>query len=318
MRKKVKSAVALPGETEWLGRVREVRHPVDLSHPIRVASSPRIMESENRPPLAIPKPERHPYCELSFVFEGRYIQFVGMEKVERSPGDVMLLAPGTPHYATHVAFPIRVIGIYFLPLLLFELSPCDGARILNRFTAARAISQRVVRPPKALRMKLAEQFESIADESGHPRLGSDTRLRSLLMDVLIRLLRWEESAGNAVPFGAASSKWIQIEKALNFIYRHYTEPLYVEQIAREAGLSTDDLYRLFRDAFGMSCVQYLRSYRISHAASLLSLPGARVTEVAPAVGFETLSHFNASFRQFQGMSPREYMRSHRGADQLPS
>jgi len=310
MPKKAKAVVAAPAETEWLGRVREVRHAIDMSHPIRVANSPRIMGKGPRFPVVIPKPERHPYCEFSFVFEGRYIQFIGTEKVERSPGDLMLLAPGTPHHAAHVAFPIRVIGVYFLPLLLFELSPGDGARILNRFTSARSIAQRVVRAPKALREKLAEQFESIADEFDHPRLGSDTRLRSILMDVLIRLLRWEESAGKAVPFGAASSKWIQIEKALNFIYRRYTEPLYIEQIAREAGLSTDDLYRLFREAFGMSCVQYLRSYRISHAASLLSLPGARVTEVAPAVGFETLSHFNASFRQFQGMSPRDYMRSH--------
>jgi AraC-like DNA-binding protein/mannose-6-phosphate isomerase-like protein (cupin superfamily) len=314
MPKKAKAAVAAPGETEWLGRVREVRHPLDLGRPLRVASGPRILEHGHRLPISIPKPERHPYCEFSFVFEGRYIQFIGTEKVERSPGDLMLLAPGTPHYATHLAFPIRVIGIYFLPLLLFELSPSDGARILNRFTSARSIAQRVVRPPKSIRTKLAEQFTSIADEFDHPRLGSNTRLRSLLMDVLIRLLRWEESAGYALPFGAASSKWVQIEKVLNFIYKHSTEPLYIEQIAREAGVSADDLYRLFRDAFGMSCIQYLRAYRISHAASLLSLPDARVTEIALAVGFETFSHFNASFRRFQGMSPREYMRSHKGAD----
>jgi AraC-like DNA-binding protein len=311
MPKKAKIAVSPPSETEWLSRVREVRHPVDLSHPLRVTKSPRITGDGSLPQISIPKPERHPYCEFSFAVEGRWIQFIGMEKVERSPGDLMLLGPGTPHYATHLAYPIRVIGIYFLPLLLFELSPSDGARILNRFTAGRSISQRVVRPPKALGRKLAEQFESIADEFDRPKLGSDTRLRSLLMDVLIQLLRWEESAGHAVPFGSASSKWVQIEKVLHFIYEHYTEPLYIEQIAREAGLSTDDLYRLFRDAFGMSCIQYLRAYRISHAASLLSLPGARVTEIAPAVGFETLSHFNASFRRFQGISPREYVRSHK-------
>jgi AraC-like DNA-binding protein len=61
----------------------------------------------------------------------------------------------------------------------------------------------------------------------------------------------------------------------------------------------------------MICIQYLQAYRISHAASLLGLPGARVTEVAPSVGFETISHFNASFHRFKGMSPREYIRSHK-------
>ena len=58
---------------------------------------------------------------------------------------------------------------------------------------------------------------------------------------------------------------------------------------------------------GMSCMQYLRSYRISHACALLCLPGARVTEVAMEVGFETLSHFNLSFRRFCECSPTEYI-----------
>ena len=76
-------------------------------------------------------------------------------------------------------------------------------------------------------------------------------------------------------------------------------------------MSAKSVHSLFCDTFGMSCVQYLRAYRISHAASLLCLPGARVTEVAFAVGFETLGYFNRAFRHFQGMSPREYIRAHR-------
>jgi AraC family transcriptional regulator len=57
----------------------------------------------------------------------------------------------------------------------------------------------------------------------------------------------------------------------------------------------------------MSCLQYLRSYRISQAAALLRLPDARVKEVGLSVGFETLSHFNISFHKFLGMSPTDYM-----------
>jgi AraC-like DNA-binding protein len=44
--------------------------------------------------------------------------------------------------------------------------------------------------------------------------------------------------------------------------------------------------------------------------ALLALPDARITEVAHEVGFETLSHFNACFRKFAGMSPSEFVRRH--------
>jgi AraC-like DNA-binding protein/mannose-6-phosphate isomerase-like protein (cupin superfamily) len=307
MAKKVAS-LPLSGETEWLGLVREVRHPIDPGHPLRV-SHRRVMGDGGLPLPSVPFPERHPYCEINFVVEGKGEQLIGMEKVMRTPGDLMLIGPGIPHYGTFVSFPVRMIVVHFLPILLFEMAPGgDGARILSRFTSSRSISQRVIKPPRGLQRRFASLFESMAREFDHPRFGSDLCVRSRLMDALVELLRWEDSAGGAIPHQPVSSDWGQIEKILNFIYRHYTEPLYIEQIAREVGLSTENLHTLFCDTFGMTCVQYLRAYRISHAASLLCLPGSRVTEVAFAVGFETLSYFNTSFRRFQGMSPRDYMR----------
>jgi AraC-like DNA-binding protein len=313
MAKKSPAAIPSSSEMEWLGHVREVRHPIDLNHPLRVGHV-RITGGGALPRPSVPFPERHPYCEFSFLVEGRGEQFIGMEKVRRTPGDIMLIGPGVPHYGILQTYPSRVIVVHFLPVLLFEMGPGgDGARILGRLTASRAISQCVIRPPKALQTRLASLFEGMADEFDHPRLGSELCLRARLMDALVELLRWEDSAGRTVPDKTAASNWDQIEKILHFIYQHYAEPLYIEQIAREAGLSADSLHRLFRDAFGMSCVQYLRAYRISHAASLLCMPGARVTEVAFAVGFETLSHFNTSFRRFQGMSPSDYIRSHKPA-----
>jgi AraC-like DNA-binding protein len=309
------AAATLPpaSEIEWLGRVQEVRHPIDPSHPLRVTLR-RFTEGKAGPQPVAPCPESHPYCEVTLAIEGLGEQFIGMEKVVRTRGDLGLIGPGIPHYGKILEYPASAIVVHFLPVLLFEMGPeGDGARILARFTGSRPISQRVVQPPKALRARFVDQFETMLDEFQQAKFGSAMRVRLLLMEALIELLRWEESAGKALAHHSATSNWGQIEKVLHFIYKHYTEPLYIEQIAREVGLSANSLHRLFREAFGMSCIQYLTAYRISHAASLLCLPGARVTEIAPAVGFETLSHFNSAFRRFQGMSPRDYIRAHKSA-----
>jgi AraC-like DNA-binding protein/quercetin dioxygenase-like cupin family protein len=309
MAKKTAAIFPLIGETEWLGRVREVRHPLDPSHPLRVTLR-RFTKSKAGVKNSDPCPETHPYCEITFALEGRGAQLIGLEKMVRSRGDISLIGPGIPHYGTILEYPAGAIAVHFLPVLLFEMGPGgDGARILARFTGSRPISQRIVRPSPALQKRFAGQFEAMLREFQGGKLGSEMRARLLLMDILIELLRWEESSGKAPPHHSPGSNWGQVEKVLHFIYRHYAEPLYIEQIAREVGMSTNGLHRLFRDAFGMSCIQYLGAYRISHATSLLCLPGARVTEVAPAVGFETLSHFNSAFRRFQGMSPTEYIRS---------
>jgi hypothetical protein len=227
MARKTGATLPLASETEWLARVREVRHPLDPSHPLRVTYR-RINDGPRLPQPTVPYPERHPYCEFNFSVEGNGEVFIGMEKVMRKSGDLALIGPGIPHYGTILDYPSYGIVVHFLPILLFEMSPSDGARILNRFTASQSISQRIIRLPKALQAKFAVQFESMVEEFDHPKLGSELCVRLLLMDVLIKLLRWEESVGKALPYQPASSSWDQIEKILHFIYQHYTEPIYIE------------------------------------------------------------------------------------------
>jgi AraC-like DNA-binding protein len=54
--------------------------------------------------------------------------------------------------------------------------------------------------------------------------------------------------------------------------------------------------------------KYLQGYRIHRAAALLGGSDCNVTETALAVGFESLSHFDATFQAFMGVSPRVYAR----------
>ncbi len=56
-------------------------------------------------------------------------------------------------------------------------------------------------------------------------------------------------------------------------------------------------------AFLYKCPVYLH-----RAAALLSESTYNVTEAALTVGFESLSHFNATFRSFMGVSPKHYVR----------
>lgn len=308
-RKETSGAVATVEAVTWLNEVREVRHPIDLNRPLIVRQG-NLRTGPPLPQPSVPFPERHPYCEIGINFEGRSVQLIGTERINRNTGDMLLIGPGTPHYATLLSYPQRWVTIHFLPILLFEMGPeRDGARVLARFTAPQKIENRVLRPPAELMRGLSSRFKEMAVEFERYEVGSEFRLRALLMEILVDLLRWEESTGSVLSNNPTSLNWLQVEKTLRYIHEHYAEPLYVEQIARAVGLSVSRLQVTFREALGMSCVHYLRALRISHAKALLCAPEARVTEIALQAGFETLSHFNTSFRSLIGMSPTEYMRS---------
>ena len=310
MRDENRGAVATVEAVRWLNDVREVRHPIDLNRPL-IVRQVSVAEGLPLPRPSVPFPEKHPYCEMAVSFEGRGVQFVGTEKIARKSPDIMLLGPGTPHYAICHSYPQYGIAVHFLPILLFEMGPeRDGARFLSRFTALQKIEQRILKPPPELMKSIMARLRLMAQEYAEQKVGAELRLRALLMEILVELFRWEESTGAKLDQRSMALNWSQVEKTLRYIHANYAEPLYVEQIARAVGLSVSRLQVTFRNALGMSCVHYLRALRISHAKALLCNPEARVTEIALQTGFETLSHFNTSFRNLIGKSPTEYMRVH--------
>lgn len=296
-------------DLRWLIDVREVRHSLDTNHPIWVREVD-VRSGTVAPEPTVPFPERHPFCEINVTLDGFLTQFVGDEKVERRPGDVMLLGPGVPHYALRHSYPHRTITVYFLPLLLFEMGPSgDGAWLLSRFAASQRIDQRVVRLPAKLRERLHQQIVEVAQEFHSRRPGAELRLWSMLLESMVGLLRWETESGRWTAKQSSPQDWPPLERALRYLHEHYADPIYVDQVASAIGLTPNRFRQLFRKTLGISCSTYLQSLRIAEAKSRLCRPDAQVTEVALTVGFQTLSHFNTSFRKLTGMSPSHYARS---------
>ncbi len=288
-------------ELAWLLEVTESRQPLSETSPIWI----RHGEILAGPPT--PHPERHPYCEFGIVLAGVGISMVENEEAERRPGDLFLAGPGVPHWGRITKYPLRFITIFFLPSVVVEMGPQrDGPRILSRFTAKQSLEERLVRPPGPLRRRLTELLGEAVTEFKQKRFGREIRLRSLLLEAMVLLLRWEEAEGRNIGTECLEVDWRPVSRTLQYLRENYPEPIYAKNVARAAGMSESRLKVLFQNALGMSWVKYLQGYRIHRAAALLSEAGHNVTEAALEVGFESLSHFNATFRSFMGVSPSHY------------
>lgn len=233
---------------------------------------------------------------------------VEKDQCRRTPGSLVMLGPGVPHWGRIEKYPLRSAMVYFLPSLLIEMGPASGALILRRFTAKQSLADRLVRPPRKMFEHLAGMFEEILSEFEGERFGREIRMRTLLLEMLVSILRWERQQGRSLALSELQEDWRPIVRTLQFLREHYAEPVYACDVARAAGVSESRLKMLFHDALGLSWVKFLQGYRIHRAAARLHESGHNVTEAALAVGFESLSHFNATFRSFMGSSPKDYVR----------
>ncbi len=296
----------------WLSHVVETNPPlISPSNPISV----RHGVISSGPPS--PYPECHVCCEFGFQLEGEGINMIEREEAPRRPNELLLLGPGLPHWGHTQKQPYRFITVYFEPsLLIKEGSLEEGMRLLRRFTARQSISDRIVKPPRKVALRLRELFEEILAEFQQQRLGRSIQLRSLLFQQIVLLLRWEESCGIHIGAGELGPDWRPILNALDYISAHYAEQFYARDVARAAGLSEAGLKSLFHQTLGIPWIKYLQGYRVHKAVALLQQSRYNVTETALAVGFESLSHFNATFRSLTGTSPGQFRQATDGEQTL--
>ena len=99
-----------------------------------------------------------------------------------------------------------------------------------------------------------------------------------------------------------------VDNALRYIQYNYASDIGVADIARYVGISRSQLYRAFLQDFGVSPHNYLQTYRINEACSLLRDPAYSVAEVAGSVGFNDPLYFSRVFKSIKGVTPSDYQK----------
>lgn len=107
-------------------------------------------------------------------------------------------------------------------------------------------------------------------------------------------------------FAKAAHEPEAVRNAKSFIHSHLAEPMSLEAVASAVNVSPFHFCKLFKRSTGLTFTDFVNRARVEKAKRMLMKPAARITEVAYDVGFQSLSHFNRSFRRIADESPTEF------------
>jgi len=99
---------------------------------------------------------------------------------------------------------------------------------------------------------------------------------------------------------------VEIWKARKFIEAHSGEELSLGKVANAVNISSNHLSEKFKHVTGTNFVEYVARTRFEKARHLLLNSNRRISEIAFAVGFQSLSQFNRIFKKLSGKSPSAY------------
>lgn len=97
-----------------------------------------------------------------------------------------------------------------------------------------------------------------------------------------------------------------LRAAIELANARSNEPLRADDLARAAGMTTDQLERTMHRVLGVSPKQYILRARLERAATLLATTGLSISEVATRCGYYDQSQFSRQFRAATGTTPGRY------------
>jgi AraC-like DNA-binding protein len=174
-----------------------------------------------------------------------------------------------------------------------------GDEILQMLNGSRI---RVARLAAAGFQEARSLFSLLEQEADERKPGYRAMLRVKLQELLLLLYRTENAGAGS---GAGSVRF-RIEDARAYIEEHYADDLSLSRLAARYGLNPSYFSRVFREQAGTPLFEHINGIRIAKSCQLLKRSQIDIVEIAYAVGYNNLSHFNRYFRKIVGMSPREY------------
>jgi AraC-like DNA-binding protein len=132
-------------------------------------------------------------------------------------------------------------------------------------------------------------------------------------EIVYRLLRGEQG-GRLSHVAALGGSTHRIVEAIERLRKDFDQPLRIEDIARELGMSVSGFHHYFKAVTSMSPLQFQKQMRLQEARRLMLSEDLDAASAGYRVGYGDASHFNREYKRFFSAPPvRDMERLREGA-----
>lgn len=248
----------------------------------------------------------HSHCEIMFVESGSVTATVDGKTYTAGEKQAIFVAPHQVHsYVSRNDVKIHVM--FASPLLVAEYVSGTSERV----PASPVISfssERDLALYRSLLTFIEEKIDEVRSSdlsaSLEEHIERETTVKLAARTALALLMdhtTWQVKS-TASPESAT--------RILDYCLKHYRSDISLTSVARALGISPHTVTHAFSTVFGSGFRRYINSIRIAEAAEQLILSTEPITQIAYAVGFDTLRTFNRAFLYEKGETPSEYRKNH--------
>lgn len=247
---------------------------------------------------------RRMFWKITYVISGKGNYVIGNHKFPFRPNSLIVVHPGaeTTYEIDGEALELYnlVFDRSFLGREFLHLE--DPLHFLRIFSAE--YHQELESPLYLLtaNREITALIRSIYREYNSFEPNRKTLLQLRFSELLLLILRRTERKSHRNP------EWTACY-AREYLKQHFAGEFSQQQLAQELRITPERLSRLYKEFFGRSMMEELKSLRLDHAIQLLKTTADPVCVIARKAGFRDLSYFYRTFAAAAGCSPEQYRKN---------
>ena len=107
---------------------------------------------------------------------------------------------------------------------------------------------------------------------------------------------------------SSNTNHTRLHYMLHYIHENITEKILVNTLCRKAYVSRNAFFKLFKEQFGLTPVEYINHERIKLAKQILASSNQTITQTGLQCGFTDVNYFVRIFRKIEGITPGSYQK----------
>lgn len=257
--------------------------------------------------LAVPY-HWHREIELIYIEEGCLDMTINTDTHRVYEGEFFCINSQELHQLCSIGSQSSVHhALVFSPDILgFDYWDKAQNEYINPLLGSQCLLPQTIYTEERYGQKIVEIFKEILGLYERKEPGWYLSVKGCIYQILGILAREELFAAVTEDVIGYNRKIERAKRALAYIHSHYTEKIYLSELAQVMQMNPQYFCRFFKSIFQKTPIEYINHYRITQAVKLMQEKDLSILEVCLCCGFESPSYFISLFKKQIGMTPDEY------------
>ncbi|MDF2187994.1 AraC family transcriptional regulator [Paraflavitalea sp. CAU 1676] len=269
--------------------IQKVEPDVNQSFACRVYETPNFETNWHK----------HPEYELITILKGHGTALIGDHVCDYKVHDVFFIAGNLPHWfrKNHPQMSCSVLVVHFT-------EDCWGPAFLQmpEMKTIQTLLQK--NNGILLQKRLKKEILPLMQEL-HVARG---------LEKLLLLIKGLQTIGTSNQYKLLTEDFHDpavavnpaIEKIIDYSFKHFLEPVTLEEIAEVANMTIPTFSRFFKKNIKKTYFDFIRDLRISHACKLLTSTSKPILEICYESGYKSWAHFSKQFKEVKEQTPSQF------------